>query len=87
LETIREALGFFALHTLREEKGFKGEETFMKVYVPKNCEHCYGRGCVCEEDMNSLPPEFLLSEEDYQQLPSREKENWIIVSTCGCAQD
>ncbi len=41
----------------------------MKVYVPKNCEHCYGRGCVCEEDMNYLPPEFLLSEEEYQQLP------------------
>ena len=59
----------------------------MKVYVPKNCEHCYGRGCVCEEDMNYLPPEYLLSEEEYQQLPSQEKEKWVIVSTCGCLQE
>ena len=59
----------------------------MKVYVPKNCEHCYGRGCVCEEDMNSLPPEYLLSEAEYQQLPSQEKEKWVIVSTCGCLQE
>jgi hypothetical protein len=37
--------------------------------------------------MNYLPPEYLLSEEEYQQLPSQEKEKWVIVSTCGCLQD
>jgi hypothetical protein len=34
-----------------------------------------------------MPPEFLLSEEEYQQLPSQEKEKWVVVSTCGCLQD
>jgi hypothetical protein len=37
--------------------------------------------------MNYMPPEFLLSEEEYQQLSSREKENWVMVSTCGCSVD
>jgi len=37
--------------------------------------------------MNYMPPEFLLSEEEYQQLPAREKENWVKVSTCGCSPD
>jgi hypothetical protein len=37
--------------------------------------------------MNSMPPEFLLSEEEYQQLPSQEKDQWVVVSTCGCVQD
>jgi hypothetical protein len=59
----------------------------MKIYVPKNCEHCYGQDCLCEEDMNNLPLDYLLSEEDYQQLSPKEKEDWILVSTCGCKQD
>lgn len=59
----------------------------MKVYVSKNCEHCYGRGCVCEEDMNSLPEEYLLSEAEYQELPPQEKDNWVMVSTCSCGLD
>jgi hypothetical protein len=59
----------------------------MKIYVPKNCEHCYGQGCLCEEDMTNLSLDYLLSEEDYQQLSPQEKEDWILVSTCGCKQD
>lgn len=57
----------------------------MRVYVPKNCEHCYGRGCICEEDMNYLPVDFLLTEAEYEALPPEEKENWVMVTTCGCA--
>jgi hypothetical protein len=37
--------------------------------------------------MNYMPPEFLLSEEEYQQLPSQEKDQWVMVCTYGCTQD
>jgi hypothetical protein len=37
--------------------------------------------------MTNLPLDYLLSEEDYQQLSPQEKEDWILVSTCGCKQD
>ncbi len=37
--------------------------------------------------MNSLPADYLLSEAEYQELSPQEKEDWVLVSTCGCKQD
>jgi hypothetical protein len=49
-----------------------------KSFIHKNCELYLGRSPY-KEDMNNLPLECFLTEEEYEQLPESEKENYCLL--------
>ena len=49
-----------------------------KSFVHKNCELYVGRSPY-KEDMNNLPLECFLTEEEYKQLSDQEKKNYCLL--------
>ncbi|MFP3867885.1 MAG: hypothetical protein ACLFUU_06960 [Desulfobacteraceae bacterium] len=57
----------------------------MALYVHCACEQCYPHpDCVIVEDMNSLPEDCILTQEEYDQLPEEEKKLWQPICESAC---
>ncbi len=49
------------------------------TYISKNCEIYLGQDSVYREDMESLPLDCILTEEEYNALPEVEKKNYEVL--------
>ena len=57
----------------------------MPLYVHCACEQCYPHPmCVIAEDMNYLPEDCILTQEEYDQLPVEEKKHWQPICESAC---